>query len=183
MTATTAWTSDELTKIGAAHELEFAVRPTLPISGAILKQTLRRQWSCCRAPGTGENHSRDRSGAGDQRADGNMHGKPGVNTAPLRTRGRPRRDPSVMTSLSLEDVRTLLDAPSATVLTTNRMDGTALTSPVWFRRTGLAFEVVIGRDGVKLLHLERDPHCVLVIFETVAPFRGVEVRGTATLTR
>ena len=87
-----------------------------------------------------------------------------------------------VTALSLEDVRTLLEAPSAAVLTTTRSDGTPLTSPVWFRWTGLAFEVVIARDDVKLRHLERDPRCVLVIFETVAPFRGVEVRGEATLT-
>lgn len=88
-----------------------------------------------------------------------------------------------MASLSLEDVRTLLDAPSAAVLTTTRTDGSALTSPVWFRLTGHAFEIVIAQGDVKLRHLERDPRCALVIFETVAPFRGVEVRGEATLTR
>jgi hypothetical protein len=95
----------------------------------------------------------------------------------------PPRIIGAMTSLSLQDVGTLLDAPSAAVLTTSRKDGTALTSPVWFRWTGLAFEVVIARDDVKLRHLERDPRCSLVIFETVAPFRGVEVRGAATMTR
>jgi len=87
-----------------------------------------------------------------------------------------------MTSLSLEDVRTLLEAPSAAVLSTNRGDGTALASPVWFRWTGRAFEVVIARGDVKLRHLARDPRCALVVFETVVPFRGVEVRGEATLT-
>jgi hypothetical protein len=40
---------------------------------------------------------------------------------------------------------------------------------------------VIARGDVKLRHLERDPRCGLVIFETVAPFRGVEVRGEAIL--
>jgi len=80
-----------------------------------------------------------------------------------------------------ESIRTLLDAPSAAVLTTYRTDGSALTSPVWFRWTGRAFEVVIAQGDVKLRHLERDPHCVLVIFETVAPFRGVELRGEASL--
>ncbi len=85
-------------------------------------------------------------------------------------------------SLSLEDVATLLDAPSAAVLTTMRSDGTPHTSPVWYRWTGSAFEVVIARGDVKLRHLERDPRCTLLIFETVAPFRGVEVRGEATLT-
>jgi Pyridoxamine 5'-phosphate oxidase len=38
-----------------------------------------------------------------------------------------------MASLSLDDVRTLLEAPSAAALATIHKDGTALTSPVWFR--------------------------------------------------
>jgi PPOX class probable F420-dependent enzyme len=80
-----------------------------------------------------------------------------------------------------EPVRTLLDAPSAAVLTTYRKDGSALVSPVWFRRHGGAFEVVIVEGDVKLRHLARDPRCVLVVFETVPPFRGVEVRGEAEL--
>jgi len=82
---------------------------------------------------------------------------------------------------TLEDVRTLLDSPAAAVLTTRRQDGTALTTPVWFRWTGAAFEIVIAEGDVKLRHLERDPCCVLVVFETVPPFRGVEVRGEAAL--
>ena len=86
-----------------------------------------------------------------------------------------------MTLRPLEDVRTLLDAPSPAVLTPTRADGSALTSPVWFRRTGLAFEIVIARGDVKLRHLERDPRCSLVIFETSPPFRGAEGRGEAVL--
>ncbi len=84
-------------------------------------------------------------------------------------------------SLTLVDVRTLLEAPSPAVLTTIRSDGTGLASPVWFRWTGEAFEVVIARGDVKLRHLARDPRSSLVIFEAVVPFRGVEVRGDATL--
>jgi hypothetical protein len=34
---------------------------------------------------------------------------------------------------------------------------------------------------VKLRHLARDPRCVLVVFEAVRPFRGVEVRGVGEL--
>jgi hypothetical protein len=45
----------------------------------------------------------------------------------------------------------------------------------------VAFEVVIARDDVKLRHLERNPNCCLVIFGTIAPFRGVELRGEARL--
>jgi hypothetical protein len=34
---------------------------------------------------------------------------------------------------------------------------------------------------VKLRHLARDPQCILVVFEAVRRFRGVEVRGVAEL--
>src|SRR4029078_6206927 len=50
-----------------------------------------------------------------------------------------------------------------------------------FRWTGEAFEIVIALGDVKLRHLERDPRCVLVVFETVRPFRVVEGRGEAAL--
>jgi PPOX class probable F420-dependent enzyme len=80
-------------------------------------------------------------------------------------------------------VRSLLEAPSPAVLATTRKDGSPYTSPVWFRWTGEAFEVVIALGDVKLRHLERDPRCSLLVFEAVPPFRGVEVRGKASLTR
>jgi hypothetical protein len=67
------------------------------------------------------------------------------------------------------------------VLTTYRKDGSAHTVPVWYRWTGGAFEVVIATGDVKLRHLARDPRCVLVVFEAVRPFRGVEVRRVAEL--
>jgi len=82
---------------------------------------------------------------------------------------------------SLESVRALLDAPSPAVLTTYRRDGTALVSPVWFRFAGGVFEVVIAEDDIKLVHLNRDPRCALLVFEAVPPFRGVEVRDEPEL--
>jgi PPOX class probable F420-dependent enzyme len=82
---------------------------------------------------------------------------------------------------SLESVRSLVDAPSAAVLTTYRQDGSALVSPVWFRWADDAFEVVIAEGDVKLRHLARDPRCILVVLEATRPFRGVEVRGHAEL--
>ena len=78
-------------------------------------------------------------------------------------------------------VRSLLEAPSPAVLTTYRKDGSAHTVPVWFRWTDPDFEVVIAKSGVKLRHLARDSRCVLVVFEAVRPFRGVEVRGVGEL--
>ena len=80
-----------------------------------------------------------------------------------------------------DELRSLLDAPSPAVLTTYRKDGSALATPVWFRCLDGAFEVVIAEDDVKLRHLARRPECVLVVFETVPPFRGIEVRGTPEL--
>jgi hypothetical protein len=56
-----------------------------------------------------------------------------------------------------------------------------LVSPVWYRWATGTFEVVVAEGDVKLRHLARDPRCVLVVFESVAPFRGVEVRGIPEL--
>ena len=86
-----------------------------------------------------------------------------------------------MTGNWIDGVRSLLDAPSPAVLTTYRKDGSALVSPVWFRWNDDAFEVVIAEDDIKLLHLANDPRCILVVFEAVRPFRGVEARGEAEL--
>ena len=85
----------------------------------------------------------------------------------------------VMDRDRLERVRSLIESPAPAVLTTYRRDGSAHVSPVWFRWTGDAFEVVIAKSDVKLRHLGRDPRCVFVVFEADRPFRGVEIRGNA----
>jgi hypothetical protein len=77
--------------------------------------------------------------------------------------------------LIVDDVASLLQAPSPAVLTTYRKDGTAAVSPVWFQFRDNAFEVVIGEDDVKLRHLAARPRCELVVFEAVPPFRGIRV--------
>jgi PPOX class probable F420-dependent enzyme len=78
--------------------------------------------------------------------------------------------------------RSLLDTPSPATITLYDADGEAVVSPVWFRVDQERFEVVMAVGDRKLAHLQRDPRCVLLIFETVPPFRGVLVRGRATLT-
>jgi hypothetical protein len=77
--------------------------------------------------------------------------------------------------------RTLLEGAAPAVLTTYRKDGSALTSPVWFRFHDGAFEVIVAEDDVKLRHLERRRECSLVVFEAVPPFRAVRVRGAPEL--
>jgi len=83
--------------------------------------------------------------------------------------------------VTLDDVRSLIDAPSPAVLTTYRRDGTALTTPVWFRFHDGAFEVVLAEGDVKRQHLARTPTCLLVVFEAVPPFRAIEVKGEPEL--
>jgi hypothetical protein len=38
-----------------------------------------------------------------------------------------------------------------------------------------------SRKATSSPHLAANPECILVVFETVPPFRGVEVRGSAEL--
>lgn len=83
--------------------------------------------------------------------------------------------------MTLGDIRSLIDAPSPAVITTYRKDGSALTTPVWFRFHDDAFEVVLAEGDVKRKHLARNPSCLLVVFEAVPPFRGVEVKGEPEL--
>src|SRR5262249_20086736 len=99
----------------------------------------------------------------------------------LAVRTAPRSVSPAALRLTVERLRTLLESPAPAVLTTYREDGSALVAPVWFRWTGEALEVVIAEGDVKLRNLARDPRCVLVVFETVPPFRGVEVRGEPEL--
>ena len=85
--------------------------------------------------------------------------------------------------MNLNNVRSLLDAPSPAALVTYRADGSADVSPVWFRCTDSAFEVVVAADDPKVRHIAADDRVVLTVFETVPPFRGVKVAGRVTSDR
>ena len=78
-------------------------------------------------------------------------------------------------------LRSLLISPSPATLTLYREGGRAITSPVWFRVEGDWFEIVVAASDRKLDHLRADPRCSLLVFETVRPFRGVQVTGEATI--
>ncbi len=80
-----------------------------------------------------------------------------------------------------DELQSLLAAPSAATLTLYGEDGEAVTSPVWFRLVDGTFEVVVAASDRKLALLRHDPRCVLLIFETSAPYRGVLVRDRADL--
>lgn len=91
--------------------------------------------------------------------------------------------PDKIHAVSLDDVRSLLDAPSPAALVTYRADGSADVSPVWYRCTDSAFEVVVAADDPKLRRIAVDDRAVLTVFETVPPFRGVKVAGRVTRDR
>ena len=78
-------------------------------------------------------------------------------------------------------LRSLIDEPSPATLTIYGDDGQAITTPVWFRLAGDAFEVIVAAADPKLEHLRRDPRSLLVIFEALPPFRGIQVRAAASI--
>ena len=84
---------------------------------------------------------------------------------PDTARGR-RRILAPMGRLRLDDVLPLLEAPSAAALAVYRADGSIRLSPVWYRWTGEAFEVVIAPGDGKLTHLESDRRVSLLQAES-----------------
>jgi hypothetical protein len=74
-------------------------------------------------------------------------------------------------------IRALLEGPAAATLTIYREDGQAVTSPVWPLFTGGAFEIVVAAGDPKVRLLERDPRCVVTVFEVERPFRGFTMRS------
>lgn len=84
-------------------------------------------------------------------------------------------------ALVASDMATLLESPSPAVLSIHDRDDGIVSSPVWFRATHDAVELVIGAADRKLDLLRRDPRAVLIIFETVRPFRGIQISTTVTI--
>ena len=82
-----------------------------------------------------------------------------------------------------EELGDLLDRPLLAVLATRTGDGDVLLSPVWHEWTDGGFTVFTGADDVKVRHLERDPRASIVVCEQEPPYRGIEVRGEARLSK
>jgi len=85
----------------------------------------------------------------------------------------------VRTNLAVEDLGGFLDEPLVAILATLRADGSVLLSPIWHEWRDGAFNVWIEANNVKARHLRRDPRATIVVAESDAPLRGVEVRGSA----
>jgi PPOX class probable F420-dependent enzyme len=83
------------------------------------------------------------------------------------------------TNLAVEDLDGFLDEPLVAVLATLRADGSVLLSPVWHEWRDGGFNVWVEADKAKARHLRRDARATIVVAESEAPLRGVEVRGSA----
>jgi PPOX class probable F420-dependent enzyme len=85
----------------------------------------------------------------------------------------------VRTDITVEDLQSFLEEPLVAVLATLRADGSVLLSPVWHEWHDGGFNVWVEAENVKARHLRRDPRATIVVAESDAPLRGVEVRGSA----
>lgn len=86
------------------------------------------------------------------------------------------------TNLRVEDLDGFLDEPLVAVLATRRADDSTLLSPVWFEWRDGGFNVWASpSDHGKVEHIRRDPRVSIVVANSTWPYKGVEVRGVATL--
>src|SRR5215467_9924839 len=85
--------------------------------------------------------------------------------------------------LAMSDLGDLAEQRLVAVLATYRRDGTVLLSPVWHEWRDGGFNVVTGTSGVKAEHLQRDPRASIVVYDDAPPYRGIELRASAKLSR
>ena len=83
--------------------------------------------------------------------------------------------------LPLSELADFLALPLVAVLATYRRDGGVLLSPVWHRWRDGGFEVISSPNDIKVRHLRRDPRASILVYDNEPPYRGVELRTTATL--
>lgn len=85
------------------------------------------------------------------------------------------------TNLRIEELGGFLEEPQVAVLATRWEDGSILLSPVWHEWREGGFNIWTGSQDVKTRHLRRDPRATIVVAESEAPLRGIEVRAVARL--
>ncbi|HET7169955.1 MAG TPA: pyridoxamine 5'-phosphate oxidase family protein [Candidatus Limnocylindrales bacterium] len=88
------------------------------------------------------------------------------------------------TNLRPEDLGDLLEQPLIAVLATRRRDDSIMLSPVWFEWHEGGIDIwVPDAEGGKVAHVRRDPRVTVVVANSVWPYKGLELRGEATVTR
>ena len=86
-------------------------------------------------------------------------------------------------NLKPEELGDLLDGSTLAVLATHMKDGQTLLSPVWQEFRDGGFTVAAFANDVKTRHLKRDPMASVLVAEQKTPYRGIEIRGEATVSR
>ena len=84
-------------------------------------------------------------------------------------------------NLKLEELGDLLDQAKCATLATRFRDGTTLLSPVWHEWRDGGFNVAVGAGDIKTRHIGRDARVSISVAEDTSPYRGIEVRGRATV--
>ena len=86
-------------------------------------------------------------------------------------------------NLKLEELGDFLEQAKCATLATRFRDGTTLLSPVWHEWREGGFNVAVGASDIKARHIERDARVSISIAEDTPPYRGIEVRGRATISK
>ena len=86
-----------------------------------------------------------------------------------------------MPQLTHEEIEALLSEPEVGVLCTVDRHSRPEGSPVWFEGDARELRVLVHRDSKKARNIRGNPHVSLTVDTRVAPYKGVVLRGTATL--
>ncbi len=86
-------------------------------------------------------------------------------------------------NLHPEDLGDFLDQPKCATLATHFKDGTILMSPVWHEWKDGGFTVAVASEDIKARHIRRDAKVSISVAEDSPPYRGIEVRGEASIER
>jgi PPOX class probable F420-dependent enzyme len=79
------------------------------------------------------------------------------------------------------EIDALLRSPEMGVLATVDAKGRPEATPIWFEWDGDEVRLLVHRNSRKARNIRSNPHVSLTVDTRVAPYRGVVVRGRATL--
>ena len=86
-----------------------------------------------------------------------------------------------MAGMTDAEIEALLAGPAIGVLAVVDTDGRPEGSPVWFEQQGDVVKVLVHRVSRKARSIRSNPHVALTVDTRSAPYRGVILRGDATV--
>lgn len=84
-------------------------------------------------------------------------------------------------NLQAEDLGDFLEQAKCATLATHFRDGTILLSPVWHEWRDGGFSIGVAANDIKVRHIQRNAQVSISVAEDIPPYRGIEVRGEATI--